>query len=414
MLYHIFIKNQLGKLLFQYSKIKILMHKLLPSLLLLTIMLAMACGSKDDDTTTPTLAQLTISPVSKFEGNSANNFEFKARLSQASSKPVSADFSTVDKSAKAGEDFVTIAGRITFAEGETEQTITVEIMADTLKEGDEEFEVVLSNPSNAVITAATAIGTIRNDDTFLPGGNDGYTSPDSYAGYTLVWQDEFNGTSIDPSFWTYDLGNNGWGNNEWQNYTSRSENAYISDGKLVIEAKKENFGGSDYTSARLKTQGLKDFQYGRVDIRAKLPFGQGIWPALWMLGSDITTVGWPKCGEIDIMEIIGSEPATVHGTIHWDENGHASYGNPTTLDDGIFADEYHVFSIIWDNQKIKWLLDDVQYNVVDITPGSLSEFHHPFFFILNVAVGGNWPGYPDATTVFPQRMYVDYVRVFQE
>lgn len=380
---------------------------------LFALVVVAACGNKDDDSSGPVYPTVTAAGVSKFEGDEASNFEFKVRLSQASQSAISIDFATNDKSAVAGEDYVATTGSLQFAAGETEKTVTVAIVADTLREGDEEFQLLLSNPVNVVITGATATGTIRNDDTYLPGAENGYITPDSYTGYDLVWRDEFDGTSINGSNWVHEEGASGWGNNELQNYTARPENSYVSNGRLVIVAKKENFGGAAYTSARMKTQGLKEFQYGRIDIRAKLPSGQGIWPALWMLGDDIATVGWPKCGEIDIMEIIGSEPSTVHGTIHWDENGHSSYGNPKTLDEGIFADEFHVFSIIWDSQQIRWLLDDQQFNVVDITQAGLSEFHHEFFFIFNIAVGGNWPGNPDATTVFPQQMEVDYVRVFQ-
>ncbi len=391
------------------------MHHFLKITALFALLLITACGSKEDDgTTNPAFPQLSGSAVSKFEGNEPSNFEFKVRLSQASEKVVTVDFATQDKSAKAGEDYVATSGGLSFAAGETEKTITVAIIPDTLREGDEEFELLLSNPVNAVILFSSVIGTIRNDDTYLPDNDDGYTSPESYPGYTLVWQDEFNGTSIDPTNWVHELGASGWGNNELQNYTARPENSFISNGKLVIEAIQENFGGAPYTSARMKSQGLREFKYGRIDIRAKLPSGQGIWPALWMLGNNIGTIGWPRCGEIDIMEIIGSEPAKLHGTIHWDNNGtYANYGQSTTLPSGIFADEYHVFSIIWDSQEIRWLLDNVQFNTVDITPASLSEFHNDFFFIFNIAVGGNWPGSPNATTVFPQRMRVDYVRVFQ-
>lgn len=166
----------------------------------------------------------------------------------------------------------------------------------------------------------------------------------------------------------------------------------------------------------MKTQGLREFKYGRIDIRAKLPIGQGIWPAFWLLGSNYPVVGWPQCGEFDIMEIVGQEPSTLHGTAHWDNDGkYATYGRYKKLPAGeTFADEYHVFSIIWNSQTIKWLLDDVQYNVMDITPSSLSEFQLEFFLIFNVAVGGNWPGSPDNTTLFPKRMRVDYVRVFQQ
>lgn len=376
---------------------------------------AAACGQQDDDGGMPVLPLITINHVSKFEGDSQTAFDFKVHLSQASTKEVSVDYLMEDQSAVAGEDYLPASGTLVFPPQTTEMNITVNIVTDTLREGDEEFKVVLSNPVNATLNNLSAIGTIRNDDTYLPVSGDGYSTPTSYPGWNLVWQDEFNGTTINPANWKHELGASGWGNNEWQNYTERSENSFISDGKLVIEAKKENYNGSQYTSARMVTAGLQEFKYGRIDIRAKLPEGQGIWPALWMLGSNFTTIGWPKCGEIDIMEIIGSKPSTLHGTIHWDNYGsYASYGNETTLSSGKFSDEFHVFTLIWDEQQIKWLLDDVQFNVVDITPAGLSEFHNKFFFIFNVAVGGNWPGYPDATTVFPQRMFVDYIRVFQQ
>jgi len=240
----------------------------------------------------------------------------------------------------------------------------------------------------------------------------GYETPISQPGYTLVWNDEFNGTDLSSS-WTFDIGtgSNGWGNNELQSYTNN--NYTVTGGHLKIFA--ESAGGS-YKSTRIKTQGLESWRYGRIDIRAALPYGQGIWPALWMLGDNISTDGWPSCGEIDIMEMIGgADPRdrTVHGTAHWNSNGHALYGDEISLASGKFADEFHVFSIIWDANSIKWLMDDVQYNQLTITAADMTEFHHNFFFIFNVAVGGNWPGSPNASTVFPQSMYVDYVRVFQ-
>lgn len=244
----------------------------------------------------------------------------------------------------------------------------------------------------------------------------GYSTPMSYPNYTLVWNDEFNGSSLS-SDWSYEIGtgNNGWGNNESQYY--REENVNVSDGLLTITAKEELFGGKNYTSSRIVTRGQKSFMQGRIDIRAVLPYGQGIWPALWMLGDNFGSAGWPHCGEIDIMEMVGgagNRDRTVHGTIHWDENGsHASYGGSNSLNSGKFADEFHVFSIIWDQNSIKWLRDDVQFREADLTPADLSEFQQNFFFIFNIAVGGNWPGSPDGTTVFPQTMVVDYVRVFQ-
>ena len=245
--------------------------------------------------------------------------------------------------------------------------------------------------------------------------NVGYTTPLSYPNYSLVWQDEFNGSSLS-SDWIYEIGTGswGWGNNELQYY--RQDNASVENGYLIITAKQQNFGGSNYTSSRLKTQGRQFFTYGRIDIRAKLPYGKGIWPALWMLGETFSSVGLPSCGEIDIMEMIGGNgynDRTVHGTVHWNENGHAMYGGSNSLPSGRFHDEFHVFSIIWDQNYIRWLRDDIQYHTINISGSNLSAFQENFFFIFNVAVGGNWPGSPDNTTVFPQRMVVDYVRVFQ-
>ena len=247
----------------------------------------------------------------------------------------------------------------------------------------------------------------------------GYSTPLSYPGYTLVWNDEFNGTSLSND-WVCEIGNGqaqgipGWGNNELQYY--RQENIEVTGGYALIKAKQESFGGYTYTSARAKTQGIQSFEKGRIDIRAALPYGQGIWPALWMLGDNISSVGWPACGEIDIMELVGGPNGDnkTHGTVHWEDQGaHADYGGSNTLGSGIFADEFHVFSIIWDNNQIVWLRDDIQYHVVNITSPEMTEFHQNFFLIMNIAVGGTWPGNPDQTTVFPQTMAVDYIRIFQ-
>lgn len=253
------------------------------------------------------------------------------------------------------------------------------------------------------------------------GPDAGYKSPDSYDGYNLVWSDEFSGTALSTD-WTFELGDGcpdlcGWGNQELEYY--KKENTSLADGNLTITAKRESINGKPYTSSKLNTKGKKFFTYGRIDIRAKLPKGQGLWPALWMLGENIDEVSWPKSGEIDIMEMIGgskdNQDGTVHGTVHWDNNGnYANYGGSTKLPFGIFNDEYHVFSIDWTEREIIWLLDGVKFHVIDITPPGLDEFHKPFYLILNVAVGGTWPGSPDGSTVFPQEMKVDYVRVFQK
>ena len=247
----------------------------------------------------------------------------------------------------------------------------------------------------------------------------GYQSATSYDGYSQVWSDEFDGSEVDENNWGYDIGGSGWGNNELEFYTNR--NAYLTEGNLVIRANKENYGGREYTSSRLKTQSKQTVNYGRIDIRAVMPQGQGIWPALWMLGSNFPTVGWPHSGEIDIMEMIGGNGRenTVHGTAHWynqSSNQNASYGGNYGLPSGeTLSTNFHVFSIDWDSSSITWYLDNVQYHSMAINDSSsLAAFRKDFFFIFNIAVGGNWPQYPDASTVFPQRMVVDYVRVFQK
>ena len=226
----------------------------------------------------------------------------------------------------------------------------------------------------------------------------------------LVWSDEFNGPSILSSNWKFETGAGGWGNNELEYYTARTENALLHNGNLLIIAKKESYNGSAYTSARIKTQGLKNWTYGKIEARIKLPQTKGLWPAFWMLGESIHTVSWPQCGEIDIMEHINQATVT-NGTIHWDNNGHAQYGGQTACN----VENYHIYGIEWDKQAIKWTLDGKQYWDANISNGinGTSEFHQPFFLLLNMAVGGNWPGNPDGTSVFPDTMFVDYVRVYQ-
>lgn len=236
------------------------------------------------------------------------------------------------------------------------------------------------------------------------------------AGWTLVWADEFSGNAVNPEHWTYDLGAGGWGNNELQSYTTA--NATVQDGELRITAQK-NADGS-YTSARLKTQGRLSWTYGKFAARMRLPRGQGIWPAFWMLGTSITTVGWPACGEIDIMEMVGGgedRDDSAYGTIHWDAGGHAFTGSGRIelVDPEIFHDDYHVFEVEWTTAAIIWRIDGVETARTSIDRATLpdrSEFHSPFFLLLNLAVGGNWPGVPDANTVFPQVLAVDWVRVY--
>jgi len=246
--------------------------------------------------------------------------------------------------------------------------------------------------------------------------NAGYVSPESYPGMTLVWSDEFNGTALDTKFWNFEEGNGteGWGNWELQYY--RKENTRVHNGYLTITAKKESFSGKEYTSSRLTTEAKKDFLYGRIEMRAKLPKGQGIWPAFWALGANIRTTPWPFSGEIDIMEMVGGGPGkdnTSHGTVHYEDGGHKYIGGSTTLQSGNFYDKFHVFSVVWTASSIKWYVDNVEFYSFDTTGANKDEFRRPYFLLLNLAVGGNWPGSPNASTVFPQKYIVDYVRVFQ-
>ena len=260
-----------------------------------------------------------------------------------------------------------------------------------------------SNNSSSWIASSSS--TPRND-----------VNTDSY-----LWHDEFDGEAIDTSKWTYDIGtgSSGWGNNEKEYYTDRKENAYVKDGVLHIRAQKEDYKGSKYTSARMLSKGKFSFKYGSVEARIALPVGKGIWPAFWMLGENFDTVGWPACGEIDIIETINSENI-VYGTNHW-ANGseYATYGNNT----GNYRDkkyeldvtQFHMYKLTWDEKYLRTFVDDFMYHeiLIEGNTGDTEEFHKPFFFLLNVAVGGNWPGFEIDDTQFPNEMLVDYIRVFE-
>ncbi len=240
----------------------------------------------------------------------------------------------------------------------------------------------------------------------------------------ITWADEFNapnGTPVDGSKWNFDLGGSGFGNNERQYYTNSTRNVvHDGQGNLVITARKENpnnyqchYGRCEYTSARLLTAGKFTQKYGRFEARMKMPRGQGIWPAFWLLGDDLGSVGWPNSGEIDIMEHIGKEPNTVYGTLHgpgYSGSGGITKGKPMPAP---LADGFHTYAVDWSPNLIVWYVDGTEYH--RLTPANLNGnrwvFDHPFFMIMNLAVGGNWPGFPDATSTYPQSLTVDYVRV---
>jgi beta-glucanase (GH16 family) len=251
-----------------------------------------------------------------------------------------------------------------------------------------------------------------------PGAGDG---GGELSGWKLVWSDEFDGPAgalLDTSRWVYEVGGGGWGNNQLEFDTNRAENASLDGmGELVITARKEAYMGREYTGARLKTQGKFEHGYGRYEARMRIPFGQGIWPAFWMLGSDIGSAGWPACGEIDIMENIGREPDTIHGTVHGPGySGGAGIGMSSKLPAGQrYADAYHVFAIEWEKDVLRWYVDGKLYQTRtprDLPNNARWVYDHQFFILLNLAVGGQWPGNPDATTTFPQTLKVDYVRVY--
>ncbi|WP_396180978.1 family 16 glycosylhydrolase [Flavobacterium sp.] len=235
---------------------------------------------------------------------------------------------------------------------------------------------------------------------------------------TLVMSDEFNVNGApNPNLWSYNIGsgNNGWGNNELQYYTSRAQNIIVENGVLKITARREQYMGKAFTSARIVTKGKFETKYGRIEARIKLPRGKGLWPAFWMLGSNSDTAIWPQCGEIDIMEYLGNSPTKVFGTVHGPGySGGNAITKTYTLPNSRFDTDFHVFGVEWDENYINFYVDEVLYN--QITPSEVTGdwvFNNPFYIILNMAVGGNYPGAPNSETPFPQEMLVDYVRVYQ-
>jgi beta-glucanase (GH16 family) len=252
------------------------------------------------------------------------------------------------------------------------------------------------------------------------------TTPPASPTYQLVWSDEFSGadgSAPDATKWAIQTGGNGWGNHELEYYTTRPQNVQVSGGNLVITAVKEDYTGPDgvsrhYTSARMQTKGLFSQQYGRFEARIKIPKGQGIWPAFWMLGNNIDTNPWPACGEIDIMENIGKEPAMVHATLHAPNYPPEGYSAAYTLPSGALGDDFHIFAVEWEPQQLRFYVDGTLYATdsqsASPSPSNWPFSTQPFFILLNLAVGGDWPGNPDGTTQFPQQMLVDYVRVYQK
>jgi hypothetical protein len=358
-----------------------------------------ACKKESANSSPPILK--CASSVTVDEDDPSGSARLFLYTDNAVAKTVIVFYSTIDSSARSSLNYHGISnGKAQINAGTESVSILISIYSDTLNKLDLMFKVHIDSIVNAVIQNRDIMVTIKNVD---------------YA--TLVWSDEFNDSIINTANWNFEQGNNnGWGNSELEVYTNSRANSYISEGNLIIKA----IGSSGYyTSARMTTEGKRFFTNGRIDIRAKLPTGKGIWPALWMLGTnidnvgDVPGVGWPKCGEIDIMELIGNNNSTVYGTVHYDNGGHQSSGSSYSLNKGSFSDSYHVFSLIWQPHHLKWLVDNEVYNSIAANQVNGFAFNLPQFFIFNIAVGGNWPGNPDTTTTFPQTMVVDYIRVYQ-
>jgi hypothetical protein len=380
----------------------------------------LSCGKESTSGSTSNGAStvLKITGVQQERSTSPVVCKFVVSLDAKAQQPVKVNYTTQDATALANTDYLPVTGTLTINTGEQRGEIAITIKADSTRTDNKEFYVKLDNPVNCKLGNDKATGLIINENgLYLPVDDAGYTTPLTYTGYNLVWQDEFSSPAINTSDWTFESGNNnGWGNNELQHYTNRSQNVFTTGGKLVIEARREGYNGYNYTSTRMITKNKKVFKYGRVDIRAKMPRGQGVWPALWMLGNDIDAVSWPACGEIDILELLGHEPGKIYATCHWGATAASrqSKGSSYTLSTGTFYDKFHVYSLIWKEDSMQVLIDDQQYlSVTAAEAGNAYSFNKDFFFIFNIAVGGNWPGAPDGTTVFPQRMMVDYIRVFQ-
>jgi beta-glucanase (GH16 family) len=286
-----------------------------------------------------------------------------------------------------------------------------------------------SIPPTSTSTAVGPTNTPTNTNTPAP------ATPTPSGNWQLVWSDEFNGPAIDTSNWNFDIGDGGqgakgWWNDEMEWYTSKPENVRIENGALIIEARHELngqqcwYGPCEYTSAKVTTLGKRSFQYGKIEARMRLPYGNGMWPAFWTMGNNFNTVSWPQTGELDIMEMVGGDQCgfdcadnMTHGYMHWARNGKRAISagtNSPPLAQGIYADAYHVFGIEWDAQEIRWYVDGQQYYSHTIVGDEYTEFHQPHWFMINLAIGGVWGGNPTPDTVFPQKMYIDWVRVWQQ
>ena len=363
--------------------------------------------------------KVSISDSASFENASGSTLNFEISVSELSTESIDIAYTLVDGTAQAGEDFIALDGIATIEAGNFSTNISVDIIDDDHKEVDEKLKVHITESAGIEIIDGIGTGLIRDNDAAIV-SEEGYNTAKEHYGYSLAWEEDFEAETLDESVYNFELGDGcpnlcGWGNGERQQYTALEKNIKIENSRLIITATEEGPGA--YGSARIQTKGKKEFKFGRIDIRARLPKGQGIWPAIWMLGSNIDQAGWPVCGEIDLMELIGHKPKSSHGTAHWGAPGetNSTYSTGVYTINEDFNETFHVFSLVWEFNEMVWYVDETFFHKVTIgnMQGKPYPFNQGFFFVFNVAVGGGWPGDPDETTVFPQHMEIDYVRVFQ-
>ncbi len=371
--------------------------------LIVYIIVSLLLVSCTEDDASTTITGFSLDPSSISEGNELKTQIVTINVIGDIRSDLSIAYHLKEGTAKFGVDVVEASGMLDLTANQTSINLPIEIVGDSFLELTESFSIVL-NYEGKDYNLDLAVNDDDNIEEILV-DQDGFYTPKIYPSMQLAFSDEFTGTQLNENVWTYELGGGGWGNNELQSYTN--SNSRIENGQIFITAK-GNPG--NYTSTRIITKGKVRIKYGRIDVRAKLPKGQGIWPAIWMLGENISTVGWPACGEIDIMELLGHEPNRVYGTAHYTNGTYQYSSGSTSLSSGDFSDQFHVFSILWDKTAITWYVDNKPFRTFNST---FAAFEYEFFFIMNVAIGGNWPGSPNASTVFPQEMIVDYVRVFQ-
>lgn len=342
-------------------------------------------------------------------------------------QPIIVQYTTKSVTATKGEDFLDVTATLKFESTDTLETksILLKIIDNDVFEQEEYFEVHFTTDTTVVSLDKSIRVWIKDDDIDFRDNNlSGFITPINREGWSLLWSDEFGGTGLDMEYWTPVIGNGcpnlcGFGNNQKQYY--RAENLAIDSGVLTFTALPEDFENNHYTSGRITSLDKFTFTFGRVDIRAKLPYSKGVRAALWMQGQDVDMVGWPERGEIDLMELRGDMPNTVGSTVHYKNiNGKHVFppAKKYTLDSGNFSDEFHVFSMVWEEDKIDFYVDEIHSGTITFSNFNFFENKNPFlkenYILFNVAVGGVGGGDPDNTTIWPQKMAVDYIRVYQQ